>query len=214
MSDKSMIIRKNDFKDQGFELISSVAKAIGNPHRLELLELVANGAKSVVELAREARMSVSNTSAHLQKLKRYNLVKTRREVNTIYYVLADESVVKLIMALHKTAYNQVSDLKRTIEQFRQHYGTDRAVLKDLPDDNYILLDVRPKAEYNNGHHHGAINIPHLHIAKSFDQLDKSKLIVAYCRGELCTLADEVVRQLNQAGFDAVRMQDIVMMKSA
>jgi DNA-binding transcriptional ArsR family regulator/rhodanese-related sulfurtransferase len=214
MNINESILKKNNFKDQGYELISSVAGAMGNPHRLELLELLLNGPKSVLELAKEARLSLTNASAHLQKLKRYKLVKTQRKVNSIYYLLADESVLKLITALHKTAYSQLTELKHTIEHFRQEYGTDKAVLRELPHEDYILLDVRNREEYNHGHRQGAINIPHYQIGKSLDKLDKHKLIVAYCRGELCTLADEVVQQLNAAGFRAVRLEEIVLMKSA
>ena len=208
------MIDKNDFKDKGYELIASVAMAMGNAHRLEILELLANGPKSVNSLAREARISIANTSKHLQKLKRYNLVSSKRDANTINYILADESVLKLITALHKTAYNQITDLKVTIDNFRKDYGTDEAVIKGEPNEDYVLLDVRSDVEYNHGHRHGAINIPHYHIGKSLNRLDKNKLIVAYCRGELCTLADEVVRHLRDAGYNAVRLQDIVIMKSA
>ena len=208
------MIKKNDFKDKGYELIASVAMAMGNAHRLEMLELLANGPKSVIVLAREARISIANASQHLQKLNQYNLVKTKRKSNTINYSLADESVLKLITALHKTTYSQITDLKLTIDEFRKEYGTDQAVIKDPPKEDYVLLDVRSDVEYNHGHRHGAINIPHYHIGKSLNRLDKNKLIVAYCRGELCTLADEVVRQLREAGFNAVRLQDIVIMKSA
>ena len=208
------MIKKNEFKDKGYELIASVAMAMGNAHRLEMLELLANGPKSVIVLAREARISIANASQHLQKLNQYNLVKTKRKSNTINYSLADESVLKLITALHKTTYSQITDLKLTIDEFRKEYGTDQAVIKDEPKEDYVLLDVRSDVEYNYGHRHGAINIPHYHIGKSLNRLDKNKLIVAYCRGELCTLADEVVRQLREAGFNAVRLQDIVIMKSA
>ena len=207
-------MKNNEFKDRGYELISSVAKAMGNAHRLELLELLANGPKSVEELTREARLTLTNASAHLQKLKQYKLVKTKRNATTINYMLADDSILKLIMALHKTAYSQITELKLTIDEFRKEYGTDKAVIKDEPKEDYVLLDVRSDVEYNHGHRHGAINIPHYHIGKSLNLLDKNKLIVAYCRGELCTLADEVVRQLREAGFNAVRLQDIVIMKSA
>jgi rhodanese-related sulfurtransferase/DNA-binding MarR family transcriptional regulator len=207
-------MKNSDFKDKGYELIASVANAMGNAHRLELLELLANGPKSVIALAREARISVANASKHLQKLKQYQLVNTKRDANTINYSLANESVLKLIMTLHKTAYSQITDLKLIIDKFRKAYGTDRAAVKSVPEEDYILLDVRPGAEYNYGHRDGAINIPHYQIDKSLNQLDKNRLIVAYCRGELCTLADEVVRQLRDAGFNAVRLQDIVMMKSA
>ena len=205
---------KNEFKNQSYELISSIAKAMGNAHRLELLELLANGPKSVDEMARESRISLANASQHLQKLKQYKLVKSRRKSTTIYYMLADESILELIKSLHQTAYNRLTELKHTISHFRQQYGTDRAAIREFPHENYILLDVRNREEYNHGHRHGAINIPYYQISKSLDRLDKDKLIVAYCRGELCTLADEVVQQLNMAGYKAVRLEEIVMMKTA
>lgn len=207
-------MKKDEFKDQGYELISSVAKAMGNAHRLELLELLANGPKNVEELARDARITITNASQHLQKLKQARLVKARREGITIYYQLADDSILKLITTLHKTAYSQLVELEHTISHFREQYGTDQAAVREMPKEDYILLDVRPKIEFEHGHRNGAINIPHLHINRSLDRLDRSKIIVAYCRGELCTLADEVVKQLNEAGFNAVRLQDIVMMKTA
>ena len=207
-------MQKSEFKDQGYELISAVAKAMGNAHRLELLELLVNGPKNVDELAKEARMTVANTSHHLQKLKQYKLVKSRKKYTSVYYQLADDSVLKLIVALHKTAYNQLTELKHTITHFRAQFGTDKAAQRELPQEDYILLDVRPVKEFKHHHRHGAINIPHHHLSKSLGQLNKDKLIVAYCRGELCTLADEVVQKLNTAGFRAVRLEDIVMMKSA
>jgi DNA-binding transcriptional ArsR family regulator/rhodanese-related sulfurtransferase len=209
-----MVLKNNEFKDQGYELISSVARAMGNAHRLELLELLANGPKSVNELAKEARLSITNASAHLQKLKQYKLVKTRRKATTIYYVLADESVLKLIMELHKAAYSQISELKHTITHFRQQFGTDQLALRTMPEDDYILLDVRSEREFRYGHRTKAINIPHYNLKVAMGTLDKNKLIVAYCRGELCTLADQVVQQLNAAGYRAMRLEDIVMTKTA
>lgn len=205
---------KNEFKSHGFELIASIAKAMGNAHRLELLELLANGPKYVEELAREARLGISNASQHLQKLKQYKLVETRRQATSIYYRLADESILKLINSLHRTAHSQLPELEIAINDFRKQFGTDKAVVKDEPEEDYILLDVRSKDEFNNGHRQGAINIPHYNIGKSTHRLDKNKLIIAYCRGELCTLADEVVRRLREAGFNAVRLRDTVIMKSA
>lgn len=207
-------MNNSKFKDKGYELVSSIARVMGNPHRLEILELLANGAKSVEEIAREARIKLSNASQHLQKLKRYKLVTTRRKGTMVYHLLADERIISLVESLHRTAYNQLPELKLTINEFRKNYGTDEASIKSFPDEDYILLDVRSATEYNYGHRQGAVNIPHYHIGKSTHRLDKNKLIIAYCRGELCTLADEVVQQLRAAGFNAVRLQDIVMMKSA
>ena len=205
---------KNQFKNEGFELVASIANAVGNAHRLELLELLANGPKNVEELAREARLGISNASQHLQRLKQFKLVKTRREATSIYYMLADDSILSLIKALHQTAHKRLPELEHTIADFRKQFGTDIAIVKDEPEEDYMLLDVRSEDEFNHGHRHGAVNIPLYNIGKSTHRLDKSKLIVAYCRGELCTMADEVVRQLREAGFNAVRLQDIVMMKSA
>lgn len=207
-------MEKGDFKDQSYGLVAGVAKALGNPHRLELLELLASGSKKVEELAVEARMTVGNASQHLQRLKEQRLVKTRRRQTTIFYSLADESVLKLLLALHKTAYNRLTELKHTISAFRSHYGTDTASVRNLPNEDYILLDVRPAPEFRHAHRLGAINIPHYRIDVEMGTLDKEKLIVAYCRGELCTLADEVVQKLNANGFSAVRLEDILMTKSA
>ena len=178
------VMGNNEFKEQGFELIASIAKAIGNAHRLELLELLANGPKNVEELARESRLGISNASQHLQRLKQSKLVETRREATSIYYMLADDSILSLIKSLHQTAHKRLPELERTIADFRKQFGTDKAIVKDEPEGDYILLDVRSKDEFNNGHRQGAINIPHYNIAKSTHSLDKSKLIVAYCRGEL------------------------------
>jgi len=206
-------MHKNEFKDQAYELISSVARAIGNPHRLEILELLANGRKSVENIARETRMTVGNASQHLQRLKQYNLLKSKRSATTIFYSLSDKSVLSLIRSLHQTAHSQINELAPVISQFRKPYGTNKAKVSLVPND-CILLDVRSEFEFNHHHKKGAINIPHYKLKDSMKLLSKSKVIVAYCRGELCTYADEVVKQLNKAGYNAVRLDEYVMMRSA
>jgi len=207
-------MHKNDFKDQTYHIISSIAKAMGNPHRLEILELLSNGKKSVEIIARETRMTLGNASQHLQRLKQYNLVNDQRRATTIYYSLADDSVLKLIKSLHQTAHSQLPQVTGIIADFRKQYGTDKYAVNRLPDDNYLLVDVRSKDEFMFGHHKGAINIPHFLITKSLNKLDKNKLIITYCRGELCTLADEVVKQLNDAGYNAVRLEEFVISRTA
>jgi rhodanese-related sulfurtransferase/DNA-binding transcriptional ArsR family regulator len=202
-----------DFKENSYVLIANIAKALGNAHRLELLELVSNGPKSVEELAKEARLSFANASQHLQKLKQLNLVKTNRVFTTIFYSVADDSIPLLLKYLHKTAYSQSSELKHTILNYRQQTGITSVETDDISTENYVLLDVRSETEFEFGHRNGAINIPHFKISNSMDTLDKDKMIVAYCRGELCTFADKVVKQLQEAGFKAVRLKEIIMTKS-
>ncbi|MCF6222622.1 MAG: metalloregulator ArsR/SmtB family transcription factor [Flavobacteriaceae bacterium] len=202
-----------DFKENSYRLIANIAKALGNAHRLELLELVSNGPKNVEELAKEARLSFANTSQHLQILKQLNLVKTKRVFTSIIYSVADTSIPLLLKYLHKTAYNQSLELKHTILDFRKQTGITSVEINDISDTNYILLDVRSESEFNFGHKKGAINIPYAIIDKSMNTLDKDKLIVAYCRGELCTFADKVVKHLQEAGFNAVRLKEIIMTKT-
>ncbi len=203
-----------DFKENSYQLIANIAKALGNAHRLELLELVSNGPKSVEELAKEARLSFANASQHLQILKQLNLVKTKRVFTSIFYSVADDSIPLLLKYLHKTAYSQSLELKHTILNFRQQTGITSVEADDISTENYILLDVRSEKEFEFGHRNGAINIPHNKISNSMDTLDKDKMIVAYCRGELCTFADKVVKQLQEAGFKVVRLKEIIMTKSA
>jgi rhodanese-related sulfurtransferase/DNA-binding transcriptional ArsR family regulator len=203
-----------DFKENSYVLIANIAKALGNAHRLELLELVSNGPKSVEGLAKEARLSFANASQHLQILKQLNLVKTKRVFTTIFYSVADDSIPLLLKYLHKTAYSQSSELKHTILNYRQQTGITSIGTDDISTENHVLLDVRSETEFEFGHRNGAINIPHSKISNSMDTLDKDKMIVAYCRGELCTFADKVVKQLQEAGFKAVRLKEIIMTKSA
>ncbi len=207
-------MKKNDFKDSGFNLVAAIAKAMGNGHRLEILELLANGSKSVQQISVAARINLSNASQHLKILKQHKLVKINRKGITVYHELADRSILSLIKVLHQTAYRQLPEMRLILSDFRKQFGTDQAVTKSIPDDDYILLDVRSSAEYGYGHHQGAISIPFYNLDKSFAKLDKSKLIIAYCRGELCAQADEVVQKLIAEGFRAVRLEEIVMMKSA
>ncbi len=203
-----------DLKENTYPILADIAKAIGHPHRLELLELVAQGPKSVDTLAKEARMSFANTSQHLQRLKQLKLVKTKRNFTTIYYIIADDSIPILIKSLHQTAFNLSTDFKLTLSNYRGNEKAKIVSFDKLENKDYLLLDVREETEFVFGHRKGAINIPHNQLKKSLKRLDKSKLIVAYCRGELCSYADIVVQELTKAGFNAVRLKDIIMTKSA
>ncbi len=176
--------------------------------------MVAQGPKSVDTLAKEARMNFANASQHLQRLKQLRLVKTKRNITTIYYTIADDSIPVLIKSLHQTGFNLSQDFKYTLSNYRSNDLIKTVSFEELENQEYILLDVREESEFNFGHRQGALNIPHTKIKSSLPKLDKSKLIVAYCRGELCSYADVVVQELTEAGFNAVRLKDILMTKSA
>ncbi|MEN8247868.1 MAG: metalloregulator ArsR/SmtB family transcription factor [Bacteroidota bacterium] len=203
-------MQKADYKDATYTLIAGIAKAMGNPHRLEILELLINGAKNVEAIAKETRLSVANASQHLQLLKQHKLVTIRKEGTTIYYSLSNESIVHIINNLHTTAKSQLPELGMTIRQFRSSYGSNKHSIDQLPEEDHILLDLRSSSEFNHAHKRGAINIPIQNLNTAMRQMDKGKMIVAYCRGELCTYADEAVKVLRQAGFNAVRLNEPVL----
>lgn len=207
-------MHKDHFKNTSYELIAGIAKAIGNAHRLEILELLANGSKSVEALAKEARLSIANASQHLQILKKHKLVEIRRSGTTIHYSLPDKSIIEIMRNLHLTAKNQLPELANIINDYRKEQGIQEYTINHLPDEDHILLDIRPAKEYWNGHKDGAINVQIDKLEKAIPHLQKDKLIITYCRGELCTYADDAVRILREEGFNAFRLNEPIMMISA
>ena len=201
-------MHKKVFKDTTFTLISGLAKAMGNPHRLEILELLINGPKSVEKIAHETRLSVANTSQHLQVLKRHKMVSTHKDGTTVFYLLADKSIVSLMDNLHDIAHKQLPDLNFALREFRP--ANSITSIDSVPNESHVLLDVRPVIEFENGHKKGAINVPIGQLNAYLTKIDKDKMIVAYCRGELCTYADEAVKILTEAGFNAVRLSERVL----
>ncbi|MCF6352594.1 MAG: metalloregulator ArsR/SmtB family transcription factor [Cyclobacteriaceae bacterium] len=177
-------------KETSFSIIANIAKGIGHPHRLELLELVSQGPKSVETLTKEARMSFANTSQHLQRLKNLKLVTAKRQFTTVYYSIADASIPLLIKMLHQTAFNLSADFKHTLSTYQKKTQVKTISMDELANKEYLMIDVRSPEEYRFGHKAGAINIPYTKLRSSMEKLDKSKLIVTYCRGELCRYGGE------------------------
>lgn len=200
------------FKDRLYGQYARIGKALGNPHRLECLELLAQSERTVESLAAELGLSMANTSQHLQVLRAAGLVRNRREGLFIHYRLADDTVVPLTMALRTVAERQLAELERLVrEEFK---GRDEGEPVSLPDllrrarrDDVIVLDTRPEHEYRAGHIPGALSVPVNDLQKGLRRLPKGKEYVAYCRGPYCVYADRAVEILRASGRRARRLKD-------
>jgi rhodanese-related sulfurtransferase/DNA-binding transcriptional ArsR family regulator len=195
-----------------FEQFAGVAKTLGHAHRLDLLEHVAQGERSVETLAQRARLSIANASQHLQQLRRAGLVAARRDGKFIYYRLADSAVLDLLAALHRIAERNVADVERILQSyFRNRDSLEPISRKELQQRlrkrTVTVLDVRPEDEFVLGHVPGALNIPLGALKKRLSELDPSTEIVAYCRGPYCVLSFEAVALLRERGFNIRRLQD-------
>ena len=202
--------RHRRFKTQLYGQFARLGKALASPHRLELLDLLAQSERTVESLAAEVGASAANASQHLQALRRAGLVETRRDGLFIYYRIADPSVLMLCAALRTVAEKQYADLDRLV---RDHFG-DRSdpepvqmaeLLRRARTGDVVILDARPAREYAAGHIAGAISIPIDDLQRRLRRLPKSKSFVAYCRGPFCIYADQAVEQLRASGRRARRL---------
>lgn len=198
------------FKGRLYGQFARLGKALASPHRLELLDLLAQSERTVESLAAEIGSSTANTSQHLQALRRASLVDTRKDGLFVYYRLVDPSVVQLCGALRTVAEQQYADLDRIV---RDHFG-DRSDPEPVPMDellrrarkgDVVVLDTRPVREYAAGHIAGAISVPIDDLQRRLRNLPKSKAYVAYCRGPYCVYADQAVTQLRKTGHRARRL---------
>ena len=198
-----------DFKDRLYGEFARIGKAVANPHRLELLDLLAQGERSVEDLAHQAGLTVANASQHLQVLRGAKLVETSREGTFIYYRLADERVFRLWQAMRDLGEARLAEIDRVVSTFltdrNEFEPIDMATLLSRVNDEHLtLLDVRPAEEYRAGHLPGARSIPIDEIESRLGELRAENEIVAYCRGPYCVFADEAVGILTARGFNARR----------
>lgn len=205
-------MKKREWKDQVYRLIAGMVKSLANAHRLEIIDLLAQGEFSVEQIAAETNLSVANASQHLQVLRKCYLAKTRRDGNHIYYMLADPQVYRAWTGLRNLAQVSADDLNRLM--FRSNAGknsiqsiTLRELLPRLQRKEVVLLDVRPSGEYSAGHIPAAINTPVEQLKSALASMDRDATYVAYCRGPFCVFADEAVALLLKSGFKAVRMYE-------
>ena len=203
--------KKRQFKDDLFEQFARIGKALSSGRRLELVELLAQGERSVEDLAVETSQSVANTSQHLQVLRQAQLVEGRREGNYIRYRLADENVLRLWLAMRDLGQARLAEIGRLVETFLK----DRSALEPvtctelqqrIKNGSAIVIDVRPAEEYAAGHISGSRSIPVTELRARIREVPKKRLVVAYCRGPYCVFADQAVELLRGAGYRAFRLE--------
>jgi DNA-binding transcriptional ArsR family regulator len=206
---------KRQQKTQLYSLYAQVGKALSNPQRLELLDLLAQAPHTVEELAAETQMSVANTSQHLQRLKQAHLVETERRGKFIHYRLAGSMVAQLWYALREVAGQQLAEVEQALDAFRdRRHEFEQISAQDLyqrlQTGDVILVDARPAAEYQAGHLPGALSVPVKNVERLLTALPDDKTIVAYCRGPHCVLADEVLTILASVNRTVARLEEGVI----
>lgn len=195
-----------------FQHFARLASALSNPARLEIVDLLAQGEKTVDTLAKQTRLSVKNTSAHLRTMREAALVSTRKEGTWVYYRLADPSIHDLFALLQDVGQRQLAEVREVVrDYFTSPQGFEpvplNALQGRLAEGNITLLDVRPTDEYEQGHIPGAISAPLARLAERISELPSNSEIVAYCRGPYCVLAVEAADLLRRHGFHARRLAD-------
>ena len=199
-------------KDALYEGFAEVAKALASGRRAEIVDLLAQGERSVEDVADEIGQTVANTSHHLRAMARAGVLTTRRDGTRIYYGLASDRVAELWSAMRDVAAEHVAGL----EKLAAAYLGDRAgvevvdrteLARRLRRGGVLVLDVRPEAEYAAGHIAGARSVPVDELRRHLRALPKDADVVAYCRGPYCVYADDAVRELNRKGFRARRLID-------
>jgi rhodanese-related sulfurtransferase/DNA-binding transcriptional ArsR family regulator len=193
-----------------FDALASVAQALGSGRRAEIVDLLAQGERSVEEIATEISQSVANTSQHLRLLAHAGLVRSRREGTRIFYSLADDRVGELWTAVRDVAVRHVAEVSGLADQYLgEREGIEQLSASELHErlakGNVVVLDVRPEPEYAAGHIAGARSAPLRALETLAPELPRRREIVAYCRGPYCVYADDAVRLLRKHGLKARRL---------
>jgi rhodanese-related sulfurtransferase len=203
---------KRLFKDRVYEQLGRIGKAVASPQRLEILDLLGQGPRTVESIAQEVHLTVANTSRHLQILRGARLVETEKEGVFVRYSLANEAVADFFRSLRVLAAGRLAELDQITRQFFKEQealeAVDRkALLARVRKGLATVLDVRPAEEYQAGHIAGAISIPLAELQDHLAELPRDQEIVAYCRGPYCVFAAQAVELLREHGFRAVRLED-------
>ena len=200
------------FKDAIYEQFARIGKAVSSPKRLELLDLLCQGPRTVEVLAKESGLTVANASQHLQVLRTTRLVEAEKEGLFVIYRLADQTVCEFFRAMRVLAESRLAEVEQIKRRFLEGREgmepVDRDALLELVRERAVtVLDVRPVEEYNAGHIPGALSIPLKELELHLTQLPRNQEIVAYCRGPYCVLSIQAVEMLRTKGFQAVRLEE-------
>lgn len=203
---------KRSFKNKIYRELAGIMKALSNAHRLEILELLAQGRFSVEEIARQTELTPANASQHLQVMKRAQLVSTEREGNYVYYRLAGRNVYRAWKALRDLGIERLAEIEKILRDFRDSRKSlntlsSEELVNRMKEGEVTVLDVRPESEYREGHIAGALNVPVEELEEKLDDLPQDREVVAYCRGPFCVFADDAVELLRRKGFDAKRLDE-------
>jgi DNA-binding transcriptional ArsR family regulator/rhodanese-related sulfurtransferase len=197
-------------KDQIYEQFSRIGKALGSPARLEILDLLSQGEKTVEQLAEQARLGIKNASAHLRTLREACLVEARREAPYVYYRLADEAVARVVRELQALARERLAEVDRITRLYFDSPSDLEPVdieelRRRLETGEVTVLDVRPREEYLAGHIPGAVSMPIDELERRLAEVPRGRPVIAYCRGPFCVFASGAVETLRARGFSARRM---------
>jgi rhodanese-related sulfurtransferase len=195
-----------------YEQLSRLGKAVASPARLQLLDLLCQGPRTVESLAHEADLTLANTSQHLRVLHGARLVETEKEGLFVTYRLADASVCAFFHSMRSLGENRLAEVESILRQFREAPDSlepmeKKTLVSRVRKGEVILLDVRPEEEYRAVHIFGAVSVPLKNLKAHLSKLPRGKEVVAYCRGPYCVLAGEAVRLLKAKGFRAMRLED-------
>jgi len=202
------------FKDAIYEQFSRIGKAVSSSKRLELLDLLCQGAKNVETLAQETGLTLANTSQHLQTLRTARLVEAEKDGLYVTYRLADQMVCEFFRSMRVLAENRLAEIEMIKREFLEgREGMEPVDRNDLlqrvKEGTVTVLDVRPIEEYRAGHIPGAIPVPLSKLQDLLSELPRNQDIVAYCRGPYCVLAVQAVEMLRKNGFKAIRLEESV-----
>jgi rhodanese-related sulfurtransferase len=210
-----MSLSHRRYKDAVYEQLARIGKAVSAPKRIELLEILGQGPRTVESLAKLADLSVANASQHLKALRAARLVETEKKGLFVEYRLADDSVGRYMLSTQTLADARLAELRQLTRDFLEERGALEPVnreelMRRVREGDVVVLDVRPSEEYAAGHIPGAVSVPIGELKARLKELPKGKEIVAYCRGPYCIMSIEAVELLRKRGYCAVRMEQGVL----
>jgi len=207
-----IVMKGREFKNAMYDGLSKLLKALANPYRLEIIEMLSQGEKSVEGIVQTTTLSFANASQHLQVLKNNNILKSRKEGHYVYYSIANNDFLVMYQHIIKYSVTEIAELEKILNRQREDNKALNSVSLDeletmIHNKNVLLMDVRPAAEYEFGHITGAVSIPMNELLCCLKDFSKDKEIIAYCRGPFCVLADEAVKVLSENGYKVRRLDE-------